>query len=307
MPTPTPDDNVLLMLHGMSPVNVASYIAPLVEQLQARWPGRVLLAWPGQVEVWLDDRPRVLVHGEEVLPAVVYTAAGCKSGGYSGALAAALQSFGATLVNTPEAAALAASKFQSAIAFAQAGLPIPPQTLLGSRPFEQRLESLEELSWPMVIKRDRGSGGAEVSLAGDRQGVADLLDDSYTGPLQQDAYIAQQFRADASASDVRILVIDGRIAGAVMRKANKPGEFRSNLQLGGSAHPVTITDGEADIAVRAAAALGLRIAGVDLLRTVDGPMLTEVNSNPSVNGIADCYGPGVYAEIADAVVRTRQS
>ena len=83
---------------------------------------------------------------------------------------------------------------------------------------------------------------------------------------------------------MRCLVIDGKVVGSIVR-SNKDNDFRSNLHQGGVAQSTTITAKERGIAVRAAKAIGLSVAGVDILRSNRGPLVLEVNSSPGIQGI----------------------
>ena len=84
-----------------------------------------------------------------------------------------------------------------------------------------------------------------------------------------------------------------------MQRDSSPGEFRANLHRGGSAKAATLSAEEKRIAVRAAGALGLGIAGVDLLRSNRGPLLLEVNASPGLEGIEGATGVDVAGAIMD--------
>ena len=94
----------------------------------------------------------------------------------------------------------------------------------------------------------------------------------------------QEFVKEASGTDIRCFVVDGKVVGSIMRTA-QPGEFRSNIHQGGSAEEVLLSREERSIAVKAARALKLKVAGVDILRTSEGPKILEVNSSPGLQGI----------------------
>lgn len=96
--------------------------------------------------------------------------------------------------------------------------------------------------------------------------------------------LVQEFIKEAQGRDVRCLVIGNQVVAAIERVA-KEGDFRSNLHRGGKAYPVVITQQERQIAVKAAATLGLEVAGVDILRAHRGPLVMEVNASPGLEGI----------------------
>ena len=97
-------------------------------------------------------------------------------------------------------------------------------------------------------------------------------------------------------------MIDGKVV-AAMRRRGAPGEFRSNLHQGGTAEPVRISPAEREAAVRAAHAFRLGLAGVDLLRSADGPKVLEVNSSPGFQGIETATGKNLAGMLLDAIER----
>ena len=94
-----------------------------------------------------------------------------------------------------------------------------------------------------------------------------------------------------------------------MQRTAPDGDFRSNLHRGGIAQLVRLTPGERKTAVNAAKIMGLRVAGVDLLRSERGPLVMEVNSSPGLRGIEEATGKDVAGIIIDYVekqVRIKQ-
>ena len=88
-----------------------------------------------------------------------------------------------------------------------------------------------------------------------------------------------------------------------MERSAKIGEFRANFHQGGSVSPVNLTEQEKKLAIKATQILGLDIAGVDILRTNNGPRIIEVNSNPGLEGISKATGVNVAAGVVDFVER----
>ena len=97
-------------------------------------------------------------------------------------------------------------------------------------------------------------------------------------------FLVQQYIGEAGGSDLRALVVGGQVV-ASMKRQSPPGEFSSNLHRGGTAEQVTLSASERSTALRAAKAMGLDVAGVDLIQSNDGPMVLEVNSSPGLEGI----------------------
>ena len=110
--------------------------------------------------------------------------------------------------------------------------------------------------------------------------------------------IVQEFIKEAKGADIRAFVVDGEVVGA-MKRQGKPGEFRSNLHRGGSSRVIELTEEEKDTAIRAASAVGLGIAGVDLLQSERGPLVLEVNSSPGLQGIEATTGK----DLADMIIQ----
>jgi ribosomal protein S6--L-glutamate ligase len=150
---------------------------------------------------------------------------------------------------------------------------------------------------PVVVKLTEGTQGRGLVLC-ETDKAAESVIDAFR---DLDAYfLVQQFVEEAKGADIRCFVIGGRVVAAMMRQA-KPGEFRSNLHRGGSASKVKITPEERSTAVRAAKIMGLNVAGVDILRSKNGPVVMEVNSSPGLEGIESTSGVDIAAKIVEFV------
>ena len=108
--------------------------------------------------------------------------------------------------------------------------------------------------------------------------------------------LVQQFIKEAGGADIRAFVVGDRVVAAMLRQGAE-GEFRSNLHRGGSARQIKLTPDERKTAVRTAKAMGLRVCGVDLLRSKDGPVVMEANSSPGLEGIEGSTGIDVAGKI----------
>jgi ribosomal protein S6--L-glutamate ligase len=134
---------------------------------------------------------------------------------------------------------------------------------------------------PLVIKLLEGTQGKGVVLA-ETQNAAESVIDAFR---DLDAYfLVQEFIDESEGADIRCFVIGNKVVAEMMRKA-KSGEFRSNLHRGGTSMVVKLTPEERKAAIRAAQAMGLNVAGVDILRSNHGPLVIEVNSSPGLEGI----------------------
>ncbi len=150
---------------------------------------------------------------------------------------------------------------------------------------------------PCVIKLIEGTQGKGVILAETLKAAESVID----GLRQMKAhFLVQEFIKESNGCDIRAFVIGDKVVASMMRKA-KEGEFRSNLHRGGTAIPVDISAEESAMAVKAAKALGLNVAGVDLLRSSRGPLVLEVNSSPGLQGIEASTGLDIAGMILDYI------
>lgn len=148
---------------------------------------------------------------------------------------------------------------------------------------------------PLVIKLLEGTQGIGVVLAETQQAAKSVIE-AFRG---LDANIlVQEFIKEAGGMDIRCFVIGDKVI-AAMKRQGAPGEFRSNLHRGGSASKIRLTPEERSTAIRAAKAMGLRVAGVDLLRSNHGPVVMEVNSSPGLEGIEKATETDVAGKIIE--------
>lgn len=156
---------------------------------------------------------------------------------------------------------------------------------------------------PLVIKLVEGTQGIGVVLA-ETHKAAESVIQAFRGLKAN--ILAQEFIRESGGADIRTLVVDGKVI-AAMRRQGPPGEFRSNLHRGGKAEKVKLTPEERSTAKRAAKAMGLRVAGVDLLRSNHGPVVLEVNSSPGLEGIEAASGVDVAGAIIEMTERCEPS
>ncbi len=170
------------------------------------------------------------------------------------------------------------------------GLPV---TVFGDNP-DDTSDLLTLLGAPPhVIKLVEGAQGQGVVLA-DKISNSQSVIEAFRGLYAN--FLVQEFIREARGADIRCLVVGGKVIAAMRRQARK-GEFRSNLHRGGRAELATLSAAEGELALRAAAVMGLGIAGVDLLRSKRGPLVLEVNSSPGLEGIEAATGIDVAGAI----------
>lgn len=199
--------------------------------------------------------------------------------------------------NSAAAIARARDKLRSHQLLAAEGIGLPA-TVFGENPDDTR-DLLAMLGPPPhVIKLNEGTQGAGVMLT-EKLSASRAAIETLRGLYAN--FIVQEFIAEARGADLRCFVVGERVVAAMRRQAPK-GEFRSNLHRGGTARPVQPSRREAATAVSAARALGLGVAGVDLIRSRRGPLVLEVNSSPGLEGIETATGIDVAGAVVDYVV-----
>ncbi len=150
---------------------------------------------------------------------------------------------------------------------------------------------------PLVIKLLEGTQGIGVVLAETYQAAKSVIE-AFRG---LDANIlVQEFIKEAEGADIRCFVINDKVV-AAMKRQGAPGEFRSNLHRGGKAETIKLTPEERSTAIRAAKAMGLKVAGVDILRSNHGPVVMEVNSSPGLEGIEEATGVNIAGKIIEYI------
>lgn len=198
--------------------------------------------------------------------------------------------------NPSDAIARARDKLRCHQLLAARGIGLPA-TVFGDNP-DDTADLLAMLGPPPhVIKLNEGTQGAGVMLT-EKPSASRSVIEALRGLYA--TFLVQEFVAEAKGADLRCFVVGDRVV-ASMRRQAPPGEFRSNLHRGGVATAVRATRAERDMAVRAAAAVGLQVAGVDLIRSARGPLVLEVNASPGLEGIEEATGVDIAGDIIDLV------
>jgi len=147
---------------------------------------------------------------------------------------------------------------------------------------------------PCVIKSTEGTHGYGVFLAKSDQQARQLVYQMLERNMRP---LVQEYIKESHGQDIRVLVVGGEVVASMKRKANGS-EFRSNFHLGGSVQKIEISEEQKKIACLAASAMGLDLAGVDMLLSSRGPLILEVNSSPGLEGIETSTGVNIAGEVA---------
>jgi len=203
---------------------------------------------------------------------------------------------GTYCVNESVAISRSRDKLRSIQLLSRKGVGIPV-TAFANSPDDVKGLIREVGGAPLVIKLLEGTQGIGVVLA-ETQKAAESVIEAFMGVKSN--ILIQEFIKEAGGSDLRCLVVDGKVIAAMQRTAPE-GEFRSNIHRGGSAQLVKLTPKERATAVQAAQIMGLNVCGVDLLRSSRGPLVMEVNSSPGLEGIEKATEKDVASMIIECI------
>ncbi|MGI2260418.1 30S ribosomal protein S6--L-glutamate ligase [Shewanella sp. GXUN23E] len=153
---------------------------------------------------------------------------------------------------------------------------------------------------PLVIKLLEGTQGIGVVLAETKKAAESVIE-AFLG-LKANIMV-QEYIKESNGSDIRCFVVGDKVV-AAMKRQGPEGDFRSNLHLGGTAEKIKITPEERKTAVAAVKAMGLGVAGVDILRSARGPLVLEVNSAPGIEGIEQATGVKVAEKIIEHIEKS---
>ena len=215
---------------------------------------------------------------------------------YGCALARHFESLGVYVQNTAEAITSSRDKLFSLQLLQKSGLDIPT-TGFANSPMDTN-DLIEMVGGaPLIVKLLEGSQGRGVVLAETGKAAESVIN---AFKALRANLLVQEFVKEADGKDLRCFVIDGKVVASIMRTA-APGEFRANIHQGGSASSVRISADERKLAIKAAKTLGLKVAGVDIIRSRKGPLLLEVNSSPGLEGIEGASGKDVAGAMITAI------
>lgn len=232
-----------------------------------------------------------LPHFDAVIPRI-----GASTTYYGTAVLRHLETMGMYTVNESIAISRSRDKFRSLQVLARKGIPMPLTS------FAQSPDDTEDLvrmvgGAPLVIKLLEGTQGKGVILADSHQSAVSIIN---AFKEMHANILVQEFIEESRGTDIRCFVIGEKVVAAVKRQA-KEGEFRANVHQGGKAMKVKLTPQERAIAVSAAKTMGLKVAGVDLIRSNHGPLVLEINSSPGLEGIEKATGLNIAGKIIEYI------
>ena len=221
---------------------------------------------------------------------------GAKRTFYGTAIVRQFETLGTYSINPSLAITRSRDKLRSQQLLAMKGIDMPI-TGIANRP-----DDVDDLiktvgGAPLVIKLIEGTQGVGVVLAETKKAAESVMQ---TLMGLNANIIVQEYIKESGGSDIRCFVVGDKVIAAMERRA-APGEFRANIHQGGTANPIKITKAEREAAVKACKIMGLRMAGVDLLRSERGPLVLEINSSPGLEGIEKATGKDVAGLIIEYI------
>ncbi|HAF87014.1 MAG: 30S ribosomal protein S6--L-glutamate ligase [Legionellaceae bacterium] len=242
--------------------------------------------------------PTVYYRGGQVLPKfdAVIPRIGASITYYGTAVLRQMEAIGMYAVNESIAISRSRDKFRSLQLLARKGIPMPLTSFAQS---PDDTESLIQLvnGAPLVIKLLEGTQGKGVILADSHQSAVSIIN---AFKEMSANILVQEFIEESRGTDIRCFVVGDKVVAAMKRQA-KEGEFRANVHQGGKALKVSLSPQERAIAISAAKTMGLKVAGVDLIRSNHGPLVLEINSSPGLEGIEKATNVDIAHKIIEFI------
>ena len=238
--------------------------------------------------------PRVFFKGREINYDVVIPRIAATWTFYGASVVRQFELMGALSANSSASISRSRDKLRALQLIGNSGVEMPITGYVHlSRDIESVLMTVGKP--PYVIKLLEGTQGRGVVLTETMEAAVSAIE---TMKKIDANILIQEFISEANGEDIRAIVVGDRVVASMKRKA-KPGEFRSNVHLGGSVEGYKLSENEEKSAIKAAKVLGLSVAGVDLIQSKRGPLILEVNSSPGLEGIERATGIDVAGKIID--------
>ncbi len=242
-------------------------------------------------------RPTVYYNGEKLpLFDAVIPRIGASVTFYGMAVLRQFEMMGVYPLNESVAIGRSRDKLRSLQLLARDGIGLPVTTFAHDPKQTDEVLKLTG-SAPYVVKLLEGTQGIGVVLADTNRSAKSVIE-AFRGAGVN--ILAQEFIKEAGGTDIRALVVGGKVVGS-MKRTGAPDDFRSNLHQGGSAQAEKISPEERMTATRAAKTMGLNVCGVDMLRSNHGPVVMEVNSSPGLEGIEKATGIDIASQIIEFI------
>ncbi len=238
-------------------------------------------------------KPRIFFQGRQMNFDVVIPRIAATWTFYGAAVVRQFELMGALSANSSASISRSRDKLRALQLIGNSGVEMPVTGYVHlSRDIESVLKTVGEP--PYVIKLLEGTQGRGVVLTETMEAAISAIE---TMKKIDANILIQEFVSESRGEDIRAIVVGDKVVASMKRKA-KPGEFRSNVHLGGSVENYDLNEQEKESAIKAAKVLGLSVAGVDLIQSNRGPLVLEVNSSPGLEGIEKASG----VDVADKII-----
>jgi gamma-F420-2:alpha-L-glutamate ligase len=260
----------------------------------------IQLVDPNTVDIFVnkDNKKSILVNGEPSdLPQFVFPRTGSGTSYYIKAVIRHFERMDIPVINSSDAIDNVKDKLYTHQILAQSNLDIP-KTMLLRYPID--IDFVEKnIGFPVIVKKISGSYGRGVFLCEDKKSLRQLVT---MAELTKKSYdiIIQEFIKDTWGKDLRVMVVNNKVIGCMMRQATDD-DFRANITRGGEGFPYEVNEQIDWLSVESSKALGLDIAGVDLLFQNGGYKICEVNSNPGFEGMENFTKKNIAGEIVSFI------
>lgn len=244
-----------------------------------------------------QDKPTIFYHGEEVKNVdAVIPRIGASVTFYGAAVVRQFEMMNIPTVVESQALVRSRDKLRSLQILARSNVGMPKTVFTNySKEVAKIIDSVGGA--PLIVKLLEGTQGYGVVLAPTKKAAESMIEAFHSMKAR---VIVQEFISEAKGADIRAFIIGNRVVGA-MKRQGKEGEFRSNIHQGGSGEIIKLSKKEREVALTAAKAMNLAIAGVDLLQSDRGPLVLEVNSSPGLQGIEKATKKDIAIEIVKYV------
>jgi len=260
----------------------------------------VKLIDPNEIDIFVnkENKQSILVNGKSLpLPQFVFPRTGSGTSYYIKAVIRHFERMDIPVINSSDAIDNVKDKLYTHQILAQSNLDIP-KTMLLRYPIDISFVE-KNIGFPVIVKKISGSYGRGVFLCEDKKQLKQLVT---MAELTKKSYdiIIQEFVKDTWGKDLRVFVVNNKVVGCMMRQSTDE-DFRANLSRGGEGFPYEVNEQIEWLSSESSKALGLDIAGVDLLFQNGGYKICEVNSNPGFEGMEQFTKKNIASEIVSFI------
>ena len=260
----------------------------------------VKLINPNEIDIFVnkENKQSILVNGKSLpLPKFVFPRTGSGTTYYIKAVIRHFERMGVPVINSSDAIDNVKDKLYTHQILAQSNLDIP-NTMLLKHPID--IDFVEKnIGFPVIVKKISGSYGRGVFLCENKKQLNQLVTMAELSKKSYDIII-QEFVKDTWGKDLRVFVVNNKVVGCMMRQSTDE-DFRANLSRGGEGFPYEVNEQIEWLSSESSKALGLDIAGVDLLFQNGGYKICEVNSNPGFEGMENFTKKNIAGEIVSFI------